>query len=196
MQGTSQVQPYAATLVSLAALGADDARFVIQLPEQGLHNTLEHQRDELHSASRLHVGSDGGDRVVLVDALRALSDAKVQCAVSPGTYRVGLMRAVSVASNVCRMHWDMRFHGEAACGAGLSKFYNCVFTHSADSPEIYCGQFEELTGKTFGCAPPRAIACMSVRCVAHGGQKPTWPQYDRLVERVRGRKSGGMQGGA
>jgi hypothetical protein len=78
------VQRYAAALVSLAALGADDARLVVQVPEEGIGAAGSHQRDLLDSASRLHVDRRGVRRVVTVDALQALRDAKVQCAVSPG----------------------------------------------------------------------------------------------------------------
>lgn len=78
------MQPFAATLVSLAALGADNARFVVQLPEEGLVAAAPHERDTLTSACRLHLDGDGNERVVEVDALKALSDAKVQCTVSPG----------------------------------------------------------------------------------------------------------------
>ena len=101
VQGEDQVQSYAATLVSLAALGADDARFVIQLPAQGLNDAREHQRDELHSASRLHVAKNGSDRVVLVDALQSLSDAKVQCAISPGAATAA---ALTVGVPMLRAH--------------------------------------------------------------------------------------------
>jgi hypothetical protein len=84
MQGIGKTQPYAATLVSLAAIGADNARFVLQLPEDGLHTQGEHYRDSMASATRLHIDHRGHDKVVQVDALQALSDAKVQCAVNPG----------------------------------------------------------------------------------------------------------------
>ena len=78
------MQPFAATLVSLAALGADQTRFVIQLPDEGIEAVADHQRDTLGAACRLHVDERGYGRVVEVDALKALSDAKVQCAVAPG----------------------------------------------------------------------------------------------------------------
>ena len=70
--------------MSLAALGADQTRFVIQLPDEGIEAVADHQRDTLGSACRLHVDERGYGRVVEVDALKALSDAKVQCAVAPG----------------------------------------------------------------------------------------------------------------
>lgn len=79
------MQPFAATLVSLAALGADSTRFVIQLPDGGNEVLHAHHQDSLHSASRLHLDADGAHRVVQVDALKAISEAKVQCAISPGT---------------------------------------------------------------------------------------------------------------
>jgi hypothetical protein len=84
LQRSGKTQPYAATLVSLAALGADKARFVIQLPEDGLHSKGEHFRDAMTAATRLHTDTKGREKVVQVDAIQALSDAKVQCAVNPG----------------------------------------------------------------------------------------------------------------
>jgi hypothetical protein len=84
VQDPPKVQPFAATLVSLAALGADNTRFVIQLPEDGSHTLGDHHMDSLQSASRLHPDGDGGNRVLQVDALKALTDAKVQCTIDPG----------------------------------------------------------------------------------------------------------------
>jgi hypothetical protein len=34
--------------------------------------------------------------------------------------------------------------------AGLSAFFKSLFTHSPDSPEVYCAKFKELEGRTFG----------------------------------------------
>lgn len=39
-----------------------------------------------------------------------------------------------------------------SCGAGLSQFYKAVFSHHSETPEVYCGEFRQLAGKTFGCA--------------------------------------------
>ena len=43
-----------------------------------------------------------------------------------------------------------------SCGAGLSQFYKAVFSHHSETPEVYCGEFRQLAGKTFGCAGPSA----------------------------------------
>ena len=42
----------------------------------------------------------------------------------------------------------MRF----AVPAGLAQFYNKVFCHSWDTPEVYCAAFPQLNGLRFGCA--------------------------------------------
>jgi hypothetical protein len=102
MQRLQKVQPLPATLVTLAALGAAGARLVVQMPDeqhpatvstasddsdrQASVATASHHADTLASACRLHDGAaKGGDGgVIKVDALRALSDAKVQCAINPG----------------------------------------------------------------------------------------------------------------
>lgn len=77
------VPPFSATLVSLAALGESDARVVLQLPH-GARMAEPHGNDILKSAMNLHTGKDGQQKVVEVDALQSLRDAKTQCAVSPG----------------------------------------------------------------------------------------------------------------
>eukprot|EP00892_Ulva_mutabilis_P008060 jgi/Ulvmu1/5626/UM023_0165.1 len=77
------VPPVAATLVSLAALGDTDARVVLQLPHKA-HTAYPHRQDTLKSAMNLHNGMATQPRVVEVDALQSLRDAKTQCAVSPG----------------------------------------------------------------------------------------------------------------
>lgn len=93
VQIDDHVQPSAATLVSLAAMGADNTRFVIQLPAGGHAALHEHHRDSLQSAAQLHLDGDGSHRVVQVDALQALSEAKVQCALAPGTLTASLLLA-------------------------------------------------------------------------------------------------------
>ena len=105
LQRLQKVQPLPATLVTLAALGAAGARLVVQMPEHQDRPDLSscdtqddasalpsiasvaHHADTLASACRLHerVSQGGGGGVIRVGALQALGDAKVQCAVNPGT---------------------------------------------------------------------------------------------------------------
>lgn len=85
MQDSTRVQPYAATLISLAALGVDSARIIVQLPENALVAQNEVHLDSLNSAARLHRGRVNHSRMMQVDALQALGEAAAQCAVCPGT---------------------------------------------------------------------------------------------------------------
>ena len=118
LQRLQKVQPLPATLVTLAALGAAGARLVVQMPddrseeaaaaaaagfsESGADSpapeSTSHHADTLASACRLHEagggkGSYGG--VIKVDALGALSDAKVQCAVNPGAHAIKRLRMLA-----------------------------------------------------------------------------------------------------
>jgi hypothetical protein len=43
--------------------------FVIQLPEDGLHSKVEHFREAMISAARLHTKTKGHKKVVQVDAI-------------------------------------------------------------------------------------------------------------------------------
>ena len=111
LQRLQKVQPLPATLVTLAALGAAGARLVVQMPDDRSEETAiaalaglsksgadspapestSHHADMLASACRLHEaggGKCGYGGVIKVDALGALSDAKVQCAVNPGAHAV------------------------------------------------------------------------------------------------------------
>eukprot|EP00892_Ulva_mutabilis_P008063 jgi/Ulvmu1/5629/UM023_0168.1 len=79
----SRVQPSSATLVSLAAMGDSDARILLQMPCRD-GPVADYKRDVLQSATNLHTDKAGQAKVVKVDALQSLRDAKTQCAVSPG----------------------------------------------------------------------------------------------------------------
>lgn len=78
--------PFSATLVSLAALGESNTRVVLQLPH-GAHMEAQHCQDMFESAKNLHKGTGAPVKVVEVDALQSLRDAKAQCAVSPGAVK-------------------------------------------------------------------------------------------------------------
>lgn len=80
-----RVQPSSATLVSLAALGDSDTCILLQLPHRDAPMP-EHEGDMLRSATNLHIGTAAHPKLVQVDALQSLRDAKTQCAVSPGAF--------------------------------------------------------------------------------------------------------------
>ena len=63
----------------------------------------------------------------------------------------------------------------ASLCSGLSQFYNKVFTHSWDTPEVYCGDFPHLGGKTFGCAElclQRCAQACACKYVPKQGKRP------------------------
>lgn len=64
-----------------------------------------HRQDILKSAKSLHIGKDGLPKVVEVDALQSLRDAKTQCAVSPGVGRpLHILTPTCINSGVSMLH--------------------------------------------------------------------------------------------
>ena len=86
LQEDQRVHPVAATLTSLAASGANKCRIVKQESKSGIASRPVHVQDAISAARSLHVDEKGESRIVAVDALKALSDAKAQCAVQPGAH--------------------------------------------------------------------------------------------------------------
>lgn len=102
-ESVATVPPFSATLVSLAALGDSDARIVLQLPH-GARMLEPHRKDILQSAMNLHKGDDGQLKVIEVDALQSLRDAKTQCAVSPGAAPSCLLMCAHVSHILTPWH--------------------------------------------------------------------------------------------
>lgn len=77
------LQPFAAALVSMAGLGPSKAQYILQLPPDS-SITEQHQQDALQSAVNLHNSSYDRNRVVGVNAMESIREARTQCAVCPG----------------------------------------------------------------------------------------------------------------
>jgi hypothetical protein len=67
----------------MAGLGESNAQYILQLPPASPVSE-EHQRDALNSAIKLYNTPDDRNRVVAVNAMESLREARTQCAVCPG----------------------------------------------------------------------------------------------------------------
>lgn len=77
------LRPFAAALVSMAGLGPSHAQYILQLPPESTISE-EQQKDALRAAIKLYNTPENKNRVVEVNAMESLREARTQCAVCPG----------------------------------------------------------------------------------------------------------------
>lgn len=95
------LKPFAAALVSMAGLGGpSDAQYILQLPPEST-SSEEWQQDALQAAIKLYNTPDDMNRVVVVNAMESLREARTQCAVCPGA----LLRVVCCSTVQKNTNW-------------------------------------------------------------------------------------------
>jgi hypothetical protein len=115
-------------------------------PARGRRPEGHHLRGRAARAERRHGAVFGQPRCAASFAplLPPLVAAKLSC--------LWLVRQVTKRTAGQRLGRDTNIAQCCTVAAGLAQFYNKVFCHSWDTPEVYCAQHPHLAGKTFGCA--------------------------------------------